>query len=75
MKNVPAKNVKTPDQNKPKPLAVSHFYAVKKYGLYDYQVVMLSEQGEVNVGQSNVYQVVAGDLVDRMINDLLQGKK
>lgn len=55
-----------------KPLGVSNYYCIKKYGLYAYEVVKMdpSTYIETKIGVENVYGVVASDLVDLMFKDI-----
>lgn len=64
-----------PKSNAPKPIGESAFYSIQKYGLYAYQIVRQGTDGTVNVGQSNVYGVVASDLVDMIFSDINEGQK
>jgi len=43
---------------------------IKKYGLYDYRVVQVTQGQEHVVGTPNVYGVVASDLVDKMFEEI-----
>lgn len=74
----PNKN-KKPEPGSPavrKILGQSHPYRIKKFGLYQYQVVKLGEGGgEVVMGTENVYGVVASDLIDLIFHDINPGHR
>ncbi|GAC1606476.1 MAG: hypothetical protein NVS3B3_06700 [Aquirhabdus sp.] len=61
----------------PKLLGQSCLYQIKKFGLYQYQIIKIDPVTllESNVGPANVYAVVASALVDQIFYDINPGHK
>lgn len=57
-------------------LGQSHPYRIMKFGLYQYQVIKIREDGsEIPLGHENVYGVVASDLIDLIFHDINPGHR
>lgn len=55
----------------------SHLYKIVKYGQYAYQLYHFDPltNSVTPIGVPNVYQVIAADLTDRLLDELTQGNK